>query len=57
MPLPGGASDKSGNRYELLWTVVNMAKVLNGEAEAISLEPVGDEGQGVEFTVKRPTET
>ena len=51
MPLPGGASDKSGNRYELLWTVVNMAKVLNGEAESISLEPVGDDGQGVEFTV------
>ena len=34
-----------------------MAKVLNGEAEAIYLEPVGDEGQGVEFTVIRPTET
>ena len=54
MPLPGGASDKSGNRYELLWTVVNMAKVLNGEAESISLEPVGDDGQGVEFTVTGP---
>ena len=57
MPLPGGASDKSGNRYELLWTVVNMAKVLNGEAESISLEPVGDDGQGVEFVVARPTST
>ena len=57
MPLPGGASDKSGNRYELLWTVVNMAKVLNGEAESISLEPVGDDGQGVEFTVTAPTGT
>ena len=31
MPLPGGASDKSGNRYELLWTVVNMTRVLNVE--------------------------
>ena len=31
-----------------------MAKVLNGEAESISLEPVGDDGQGVEFTVTRP---
>lgn len=57
MPLPGGASDKSGNRYELLWTVVNMAKVLSGEAESISLEPVGDDGQGVEFTVTAPTDT
>ena len=57
MPLPGGASDKSGNRYELLWTVVNMAKVLSGEAQSISLEPVGDDGQGVEFTVAVPTGT
>ena len=54
MPLPGGASDKSGNQYELLWTVVNMAKVLSGEAQSISLEPVGDDGQGVEFVVSRP---
>ena len=54
MPLPGGASDKSGNRYELLWTVVNMARVLGGEAASISLEPVGDDGQGVEFTVAGP---
>ena len=57
MPLPGGASDKSGNRYELLWTVVSMAKVLNEEAESISLEPVGDDGEGVEFTVTRAART
>ena len=31
-----------------------MAKVLNGEAGSISLEPVGDDGQGVEFTVTGP---
>ena len=57
MPLPGGASDKSGNRYELLWTVVCMTRVLNGDADRISLEPVGEEGEGVEFTVALPTET
>ena len=34
-----------------------MAKVLNEEAESISLEPVGDDGQGVEFTVTAPTGT
>ena len=34
-----------------------MAKVLNGEAGSISLEPVGDDGQGVEFTVTAPTGT
>ena len=32
-------------------------KVLNGEAGSISLEPVGDDGQGVEFTVAAPTGT
>ena len=57
MPLPGGASDKSGNRYELLWTVVCMTRVLNGDADRISLEPVGEEGEGVEFTVALQTET
>ncbi|MXZ91320.1 MAG: ATP-binding protein [Chloroflexi bacterium] len=57
MPLPGGASDKSGNRYELLWTVVNMAKVLSGEAQSITLEPVGEDGQGVEFVVAGPAAT
>ena len=57
MPLPGGASDKSGNRYELIWTVVSMARVLNGEADSIHLEPVGEEGEGVEFTVSLPAET
>ena len=57
MPLPGGASDKSGNKYELLWTVVCMARVLNGEADSIYLEPVGEEGEGVEFTVTRLTTT
>ena len=57
MPLPGGASDKAGNRYELLWTVVNMARVLNGEVESICLEPVGGEGEGVEFTTVLPSGT
>ena len=56
MPLPGGASDKSGNRYELLWTVVNMTRVLGGEAETIYLEPVGEDGVGIEFTVVLPAE-
>ena len=52
MPLPGGPSDKAGNRYEYLWTVSCMMRVMNGEADSIHLEPAGDEGAGIEFTVR-----
>ena len=51
MPLPGGPSDKAGNRYEYLWTVRCMMRVLRSEADSIHLEPAGDEGKGIEFTV------
>ena len=52
MPLPGGPSDKAGNRYEYLWTVSCMMRVMNGEADSIHLEPAGDDGAGIEFTVR-----
>ena len=51
MPLSGGPSDKAGNRYEYLWTVRWMMRVMKGEADSIHLEPAGDEGKGIEFTV------
>ena len=51
MPLKGGPSDKAGNRYEYLWTVKCMIRVMRGEADSIHLEPAGDEGKGIEFTV------
>ena len=53
MPLPGGPSDKAGNRYEYLWAVRCMMHVMRGEADSIHLEPAGDEGKGIEFTVYR----
>ena len=52
MPLPGGPSDKAGNRYEYLWTVSCMMRVMNGKADSIHLEPAGDEGTGIEFAVR-----
>ena len=52
MPLPGGASNKIGNRYEYLWTVRCMTRVMKGEAESIHLEPAGIEGKGIEFTLR-----
>ena len=38
MPLPGGPSDKTGNRYELWWTVSQFVRIINGEAESIRIE-------------------
>ena len=51
MPLSGGPSNKAGNRYEYLWTVKCMMRVMRGEADSIHLEPAGDAGKGIEFTV------
>lgn len=53
MPLPGGASDKFGNRYEGRWTVNCMIDVISGRAASIRLEPPGAEGEGVEFWLSR----
>jgi hypothetical protein len=49
MPLTGGATDKFGNRYEGLWTVRCLLEILDERADAIRLEPPGDEGDGAEF--------
>ena len=38
MPLPGGPSDKIGNRYELWWTVSQLVRIINGQAENICIE-------------------
>lgn len=54
MPTRGGASDKLGNRFEGRWTARCTLEVLREEAEAIRLEPPGQEGDGVEFYVRFP---
>ena len=41
MPLPGGPSDKFGNRYELWWTVSQLVRMLLGKAESIRIEDPG----------------
>ncbi len=53
MPLPGGAADKFGNRYEGRWTVSCMIEVLRNQADSIRLEPPGEEGKGAEFYLSR----
>jgi hypothetical protein len=53
MPLPGGAADKIGNRYEGRWTVLCMVDVMDEKADAIRLEPPGLEGEGFEFWLSK----
>ncbi len=53
MPLTGGHANKFGNRYEGRWTVRCLIHLLMEEAECIHLEPVGSEGEGVEFCLER----
>lgn len=53
MPLPGGATDKFGNRYEGRWTVACMIEVMDENADSIRLEPPGVEGEGVEFWLSK----
>lgn len=56
-PRPGGDTDKFGNRYEGRWTVRQLLEVLVGKAEAITVEPLGEIGAGVEFTLERAVRT
>lgn len=53
MVFPGGSADKKGNYYEQLWTVRCILQVLRSEYETIKLEPLGQEGEGVEFVLKK----
>ncbi len=38
MPLPGGPANKLGNRYEHCWTVSQLIRILDGNAESICIE-------------------
>ena len=38
MPLPGGPADKFGNRYEHWWTVLQLVRVIDGQATSIRIE-------------------
>ena len=48
MPLPGGPADKFGNRYELWWTVSQLVRIMDGQAESIRIEdPTVDKAEFV----------
>ena len=50
MPLPGGASDKLGNRYEGRWIVSCMLDVMSEKADSIRIEKPGEDA--FEFLVR-----
>ena len=41
MTLPGGPANKAGNRYERLWTVDQLLRLLDGRADSIRIEAPG----------------
>lgn len=49
MPIAGGQSEKLGNRYESVWTVDSLLDVLWGDAVSVTVEPFGDDAEGIEF--------
>lgn len=38
MPLPGGAADKFGNRYEQMWTIEQLIRLLQGNVDSVRIE-------------------
>ena len=54
MPLPGGSADKLGNSYEAKWLVKQMIKLLDGGVTSLTMEPVGDDGDKIEFHYVTP---
>jgi hypothetical protein len=52
-PRRGGETDKFGNRYEGRWTVHQILEILQGAAVSIAVEPIGEIGEGVEFSLER----
>jgi hypothetical protein len=51
MPLPGGETDKIGNRYEGRWTVYCIIDVMDEKADSIRLEKPGEDA--FEFFVSK----
>src|ERR1700721_323408 len=50
---PGGEADKFGNLYEGVWTIHHLLLILGGRADAITVEDIGERGEGAEFTLSR----
>ena len=49
----GGIADKVGNRYEARWLTHQLLGVLDGTVQSITVEALGDDEQGFEFSLVR----
>ncbi|HEY4201524.1 MAG TPA: ATP-binding protein [Devosiaceae bacterium] len=49
----GGIADKVGNRFEARWLTHQLLGLLDGTIQAITIEALGDEEQGFEFSITR----
>ena len=47
----GGRADKSGNRFEIRWTIYQILEVLDERLDYITLEALGDDERGVDIWV------
>jgi hypothetical protein len=47
----GGIADKAGNRYEVRWLIHQLLSLLNGNIQSITVESLGDEDAGFEFSL------
>ncbi|MHC4329881.1 MAG: hypothetical protein ACYSWW_17335 [Planctomycetota bacterium] len=49
---PGGRADKLGNKYEKLWVVKQILRVLIGEAKSVLWEGLGKDKEGIDVWVR-----
>src|SRR3546814_3817789 len=49
----GGIADKVGNRYEARWLTHQLLGLLDGTVQSITIEALGDDEQGFEFSLMR----
>lgn len=47
----GGRADKSGNRFEIRWTIYQILEVLDERLDYITLEALGDDERGVDIWI------
>lgn len=47
----GGRADKSGNRFEIKWAILQILKVLDEKIDYVVLEALGDDERGVDIWI------
>lgn len=53
----GGRADKGGNQYENHFLGKQLRLLAEGKLKSVEVEPLGDDGRGVEYIVVKPDDT